>query len=66
MNAECKELKAYVLGRGFDIESIIEEGGIKALEDTIAMANNMYFINYGYRFSIEDCNTVACNLLEEY
>lgn len=48
----------------FDIESIIEEGGIEALED--AMANDMYFINYGYRFSIEDCYTVACNLLDEY
>lgn len=46
----------------FDIESIIEEG----VEDAIAMANDMYFINYGYRFSIGDCHTVACNLLEEY
>lgn len=64
MNAECKELKVYVMDK-FDIESIIEEG-IEALEDAIAMANDMYFINYGYRFSIEDCYTVACNLLEEY
>ena len=39
MNAECREL--------FDIESIIEE-------DAIAMANDMYFINYG--FSIEYCS----------
>ena len=65
MNAECRELKAHIMAR-FDIESIIEEGGIEALEDTIAMANNMYFIDFGYRFSIEDCYTVACNLLEEY
>lgn len=64
MNAECKELKVYVMDK-FDIESIIEEG-IEALEDAIAMANDMYFINYGYRFSIEDCYTVACNLLDEY
>lgn len=49
----------------FDIESIIEEG-VEALEDVIAMANDMYFINYGYRVSIDDCHTVACNLLEEY
>lgn len=42
MNAECKELKAHIMAR-FDIESIIEEGGKKALEDTIAIANNMYF-----------------------
>lgn len=34
------------------------------VEDAIAMANDMYFINYG--FSIDDCYTVACNLLEEY
>lgn len=54
MNAECRELKAHIMSR-FDIESIIEEGGKKALEDTIAMANNMYW------FGIE-----ACNLLEEY
>lgn len=64
MNAECRELKVYVMDK-FDIESIIEEG-IEALEDAIAMANDMYFINYGYRFSIDDCYTVACNLLEEY
>ena len=31
MNAECRELKAHIMAR-FDIESIIEEGGIKALE----------------------------------
>lgn len=60
MNAECRELKVYVTDK-FDIESIIEEG-VEALED----ANDMYFINYGYRFSIDDCYTVACNLLEEY
>lgn len=30
MNAECKELKVYVMDK-FDIESIIEEGGIEAL-----------------------------------
>lgn len=64
MNAECKELKVYVMDK-FDIESIIKEG-VEALEDAIAMANDMYFINYGYRFSIDDCYTVACNLLEEY
>lgn len=64
MNAECRELKVYVMDK-FDIESIIEEG-VEALEDAIAMANDMYFINYGYRFSIDDCYTVACNLLEEY
>ena len=63
MNAECKELKVYVMDK-FDIESIIEDG-VEALEDAIAMANDMYFINYGYRFSIEDCYTVATNLLEE-
>lgn len=50
MNAECRELKVYVMDK-FDIESIIEE-------DAIAMANDMY--------SIDDCYTVACNLLEEY
>lgn len=66
MNAECKELKAYVIGRGFDIETIIDEGGVEALDDAIAIANDMYFTNYGYRFSIEDCYTVACNLLDEY
>lgn len=60
MNAECKELKEG----HFDIETIIDEGGVEALDD--AIANNMYFTNYGYRFSIEDCYTVACNLLEEY
>ena len=65
MNAECKELKVYVMDK-FDIESIIEEGGVEALDDAITMANDMYFINYGYRFSIEDCYTVACNLLDEY
>ena len=65
MNTECKELKVYVMDK-FDIESIIEEGGVEALDDAIAMANDMYFINYGYRFSIEDCYTVACNLLDEY
>ena len=64
MNAECRELKVYVMDK-FDIESIIE-AGIEALEDAIAMANDMYFINYGYRFSIDGCYTVACNLLEEY
>lgn len=57
--------KVYVMDK-FDIESIIEEGGVEALDNAIAMANDMYFINYGYRFSIEDCYTVACNLLEEY
>ena len=62
MNAECRELKVYVMDK-FDIESIIEEG-VEALEDAITMANDMYFINYG--FSIDDCYTVACNLLEEY
>lgn len=65
MNAECKELKAYIEGH-FDIETIIDEGNVEALDDAIAMANDMYFTNYGYRFSIEDCYTVACNLLEEY
>lgn len=62
MNAECRELKVYVMDK-FDIESIIEEG-VEALEDAITMANDMYFINYG--FSIDDCYIVACNLLEEY
>ena len=65
MKAECRELKVYVMDK-FDIESIIEGGGVEALDDAIAMANDMYFINYGYRFSIEDCYIVACNLLEEY
>lgn len=65
MNAECRKLKVYVTDK-FDIESIIEEGDVEALDNAIAMANDMYFINYGYRFSIEDCYTVACNFLEEY
>lgn len=49
MNAECRELKVYVMDK-FDIESIIEEG-VEALEDAIAMANDMYFINYGCRIN---------------